>query len=178
MPARFVSWLRTLGPTLTAHNPGGIPAFSRGEKPARKLATGQIMAPFGSPRGGGGRPKSTRFPRAAAPHLLAPGAVPRLSSRRRTSSRGRKGKSAARPPSPPLPVLPGELRRRPSSLSVRCEESCAAASHYRPLRCHPFGDLRRQGGDGRSSTCVLRRRQDGDGHPPGMPSLFLLFPSC
>jgi len=55
-------------PTLAAEDPSGIPAFSRGEKPARKLATGQITELFGSLRGGGGQPDPRVFP-GAPPHV-------------------------------------------------------------------------------------------------------------
>ena len=57
-----------LRPTLATGNPPGIPAFSRGEKPARKLATGQITALFGSLREGGGQPDPRVF-LGAPPHV-------------------------------------------------------------------------------------------------------------
>ena len=73
----FSSWVRHLSKlasklqrptTLATWDPSEILAFSQGEKPARKLTTGQITAPFGSLCGGRGRPDPRVFPRAL-PHV-------------------------------------------------------------------------------------------------------------
>jgi hypothetical protein len=66
----------TIWSPLAAGDPSGILAFSRGEKPARKLAMGQITVAFGSLRSEGRTARSTSFPRGAAPRLETPGTVP------------------------------------------------------------------------------------------------------